>query len=62
VVHVCSQKELFNSLVAKEEWTVKMVDGSVCEVINTRTMNVTGRDEMVRALKAIGMSRRHGAI
>ena len=27
-VHVCSQKELFNSLAAKEEGIIKMVDGS----------------------------------
>jgi len=32
-VHVCSQKELFNnSLNAKEEGNIKMVDGSACEV------------------------------
>jgi len=29
-VHVCSQKDIFNSLVAKEEGTVKMVDDSAC--------------------------------
>ena len=52
-VHVCSQMELFNSLVANEEGIVKMVDGSVCEVIDTGTVNVTGRDETVHALKAI---------
>ena len=35
-VHVCFQKELFdNSLVAKEEGIVKMVDDSACEVIST---------------------------
>ena len=27
-VHVCSQKELFNSFVAKKKGTIKMVDGS----------------------------------
>jgi len=52
--HVCSQKELFNnSLVAKEEGIVKMVDGSTCEVINTGTVKVIGRDRTVRALKAV---------
>ena len=41
-VHVCSQKELFNnSLVAKEERIVKMVDGSTCEVIYTETVKIT---------------------
>ena len=43
-VHVCSQKELFNSLVAKEEGIVKMVDGSACEVIGTGTVKVTERN------------------
>ena len=32
-VHVCFQKELFNnSLDAKEEGNIKMVDGSACKV------------------------------
>jgi len=53
-VHVCSQKELFNnSLVVKEEGIVKMVDGSVCEIIGTGTVKVTGRDGIVRALEAV---------
>jgi len=52
-VHVCSQKELFNSLVTKEEGTVKMVDGSACEVIGTGTVKVTERDGMVHALEAV---------
>ena len=30
IVHVCSQKEPFDSLVAKEEGIVKMVDGLAC--------------------------------
>ena len=33
-VYVCSQKDLFNnSLVAKEEGIVKMVDGLACKVM-----------------------------
>ena len=52
-VHVCSQKELFNSLVAKEEEFVKKVDGSACEVIGTGTVKVTERDGMVHALEAV---------
>ena len=52
-VHVCFQKELFNSLVAKEEWIVKMVDGSACEIIDTETVKVIGRDGTVRALEAV---------
>ena len=50
-IHVRSQKELFNSLVEKEEAIVKMVDGSACKVINTGTVNITERDGTVRALK-----------
>jgi len=54
MVHVCSQKELFNNpLVAKEEGIVKMVDGSACEIIGSKTVKVTGRDGTVRALEAV---------
>ena len=52
-VHVYSQKELFNLLVAKEEGIVKMVNGSTCEVIGTGTVKITERDKMVRALEAV---------
>ena len=38
-VHVC--KEPFNSLVAKEEGIVKIVDDSACEVIGTGIVKVT---------------------
>jgi len=38
MIHVCSQKELFNSLVAKEEEIAKMVDGLTCEVIDPGTV------------------------
>jgi len=41
MVHVCFQKELFNSLVAKEKWTIKMVDSSACKIIDTVTVKVT---------------------
>ena len=40
-------------MVVKEEGTVKMVDGSACEIIGTGTVNVTERDETVRALEAV---------
>jgi len=53
MVHVCSQKELFNSLVVKEEGIVKMVDDSACEVIGTGTVKVLERDRMVRTLEAV---------
>ena len=44
-------KEMFNnSLGAKEEGIVNMVDGSACEVIGTGTGKVTERDGKVRAL------------
>jgi len=52
-VHVCSHKEMFNSLVAKEEVTIKMVNGLTCEVISTGTVNVTERDRTVRALEVV---------
>jgi len=56
-VHACFQKELFNSLVAKEEIVVKMVDGSTCEGIGTGTVKVTERDGTVCALwRRSGMS------
>jgi len=42
-VHVCSQKELFNSLVAKEEEIVKMLNSSICEVIDTESQDYTKR-------------------
>ena len=52
--HVCYQKELFNnSLIAKEEGIVKVVDGSACEIIDTGTIKVTGRDGTVHALEAV---------
>jgi len=53
VVHICSQKKMFNSLVAKEEGTINMMDGSTCEVFDTGTFSVTGRDGMIRALEAV---------
>ena len=53
VVHVCFQKEIFNSLVVKEERTDKMVDDSTCKVIGVETVNITGRDMMVRALEMV---------
>ena len=51
--HVCSQKELFKFLLAKEEGIVKMMDGSTCEVISTKTVKVTERDKTVRVLEAV---------
>ena len=38
IVHICSHKERFNSLVVKEEGIVKMVNGSACEVISTLSL------------------------
>ena len=52
-IHVCSHKEMFNSLVTKEEGTVKMVDGSACKIIDTGKINVTCRDGMVRTLEEV---------
>jgi len=52
-VHACSHKDMFYFLVAKEKEIVKIVDGSACKIINTETVNIIGRDGMVRALKAV---------
>ena len=52
-VHVRSQKELFNSLVANEEGTIKMMDGSACKVIGIGTVKITERDETMRAQEAV---------
>jgi len=62
MVHVYFQKELFNSLIAKEEGIVKMVDDSVCEVIGTGTVKVTERDVTVLLWRRSGISRRHVTI
>ena len=60
MVHVCSQKELFNnSLVTKEEGIVKMVDGLTCEVIGTGTVKVTEEIGQYLLWRRSGMSRRH---
>ena len=40
-------------MVANEEVTIKMLDGSACEVISTMTVNVIGRDETVHTLEAV---------
>ena len=44
---------MFNSLVAKEEGTVKIVHNSACEVIDTGTVKITKRDGTVHALDAV---------
>ena len=44
---------MLNSLVVKEQGTVKMVDGSACKVIGTGTVNIIGRDGAVSALEAV---------
>ena len=53
---------IFNSLVVKEEGTIKMVNGPTCEVIDTGIVNATCGDETVRALEAIRMSQRYDTI
>jgi len=40
-------------LVAKEEETVKIVNGSAYEVINIETVKIAERDGTMRALKAV---------
>jgi len=44
---------MFNSLLVKEEGTFKMVDDSACKVIGTKTINITGRDGTLCALKVV---------
>jgi len=44
---------MFNSLVAKEEETVKMMEDSTCEAINTGTINIAGRNGMVHVLESV---------
>jgi len=60
-VHVCFHKDMFNSLIAKEEGTVKMVDDLACEVIGTGVVNITVRDVKV-LWRQPSMSRRHDTI
>jgi len=50
---VHTHKDMFNSLFAKEEGTIKMVDDSACEVIGIGSINITRKDETMRALEAI---------
>ena len=52
-VHVCSHKDIFNSLAPKEEGIIKIADGSVCEVIGTGIVNIASRDDMVHAIEAV---------
>ena len=40
-------------MVAKNEGTVKIVDGSTCEIIGIGTVKVTERDGMLRAQEAV---------
>ena len=47
------KKEWFNTLVVKEERTVKMVDGSACKVISTGTVKATKRNGTMRALEVV---------
>jgi len=53
VVHVCSLKEMFNSFIAKEEETIKIVDDSAYEAIVTGTVNVTCRNGIMHALETV---------
>ena len=49
-------------MAAKEKVIVKMVDASACEIISTETFKAIERDEIVHALKAVRMCRRHSTI
>ena len=53
MIHVCSQELFNNSLIAKEEGIIKMVDGSACKVIGTVIVKITERDGTVHALEAV---------
>ena len=62
-VHVCFQKELFNnSLVAKEEGIVKMVDGLSCKVISTGTVMslALGKSRLQKEIGRCKLWRRSG--
>jgi len=52
-IHVCSQKEMFNSLVSKEEEIVKMVNHSAYKIIGTGTVKLIKRDGMMHALEVV---------
>jgi len=49
-------------LVAKEEETIKMVDGSAWEVINTGIVNVHAEMGLCMLWRRFGMSWRHDTI
>ena len=40
-------------MVAKEEWAVIIVDGSICEIISTMTDKVTERDGTLHTSEAV---------
>ena len=53
MIHVSFHKKMFNSFVVKKKETVKIVDGSACEVTGTGTVNITCRDGTVHALEVV---------
>ena len=54
MVHVYSQKELFNNfLAAKEKAIIKIVNDSACKVISTETVKIIERDGMVHAVEVV---------
>ena len=62
IVHVCSQKKPFNSLVAKEKGIVKMVDGLSCKVISTGTVMslALGKSRLQKEIGRCKLWRRSG--
>ena len=62
VVHVCSQKKMFNFLVAKEEETVKMIDGSTCKIIDILTVNIKEEMGLYVLWRRSDISWRYGTI
>jgi len=44
---------MFNFLDAKKEGTIKMVDGSACEVIGIGIINITKRNGTMHALETV---------
>ena len=52
-VHEYSHKNMFNFLITKEGGTVKIVNDLACEIIGTKTINITERDGKMHTLKAV---------
>ena len=59
MVHVCSHKDLFNSLIVKEEGTVKMANDPVCKIISTGQLMLKEEMRQCMRWRRSGISQRH---